>query len=89
MLESMDTVLATDVPALMAQFPSERYDDAAAYSEQAGAGAGADGSLMGAATGGAGAGSANPFAAFGGGSGVDMAQWLITPSQQAKYSCRI
>ena len=37
MLQSMDTVLSNDVPALMAQFPAERYDEAAMYSEQAAA----------------------------------------------------
>ena len=84
----MDNVLGTDVPALLAQFPSERSDESAAYAQKHSAG-GAFGAPAAAAGGGGGGGGGavpgNPFASLGGGTGVDMSQWLITPSDQATY----
>lgn len=82
----MDNVLGTDVPALLAQFPSERSDESAAYAQKHSAG-GAFGAPAAAAGGGGGGGAVpgNPFASLGGGTGVDMSQWLITPSDQATY----
>lgn len=76
-IEAMDSVLSQDVPALMAQFPSERIDEA-----EAGAKIVQD---AGGATSARPKGPANPFAAFGGGSGADMQNWSITPSEQSKY----
>lgn len=86
-INDMDNVLGTDVPALLAQFPSERSDESAAYAQKHSAG-GAFGAPAAAAGGGGGGGGAvpgNPFASLGGGTGVDMSQWLITPSDQATY----
>jgi len=77
-IEAMDSVLSQDVPALMAQFPGERTDQAQTLRESAA-------SSSGGAAPERPKGPANPFAAFGGGSGIEMETWIITPSEQAKY----
>lgn len=91
-ITDMDNVLGTDVPALLAQFPSERADESASYAQKQSAASAAYTAPAAAGGGGGGGGSAsappppgNPFASLGGGTGVDMSQWLITPSDQATY----
>eukprot|EP00039_Didymoeca_costata_P031438 m.34714 g.34714 ORF g.34714 m.34714 type:complete len:538 (-) comp8767_c1_seq1:1162-2775(-) len=77
MIEAMDKVLSSDVPALMAQFPSEREDEAVDLTQKMA-------ERMGDVGGPAAAGpAANPFAGYGG--GVAVTQWDITPADQAKY----
>lgn len=82
-IEAMDTVLSKDVPALMAQFPPERQDEAQAQRvNYAAAMSGADdGGGGGAATAPARpAAPANPFMQAG--TGADTTTWLITPQDQ-------
>lgn len=92
-ITDMDNVLGTDVPALLAQFPSERADESASYAQKQSAASAAYTAPAAAGGGGGGGGGSasappppgNPFASLGGGTGVDMSQWLITPSDQATY----
>eukprot|EP00041_Stephanoeca_diplocostata_P035330 m.1241529 g.1241529 ORF g.1241529 m.1241529 type:complete len:557 (-) comp24680_c0_seq1:1954-3624(-) len=86
LIDNMDAVLSRDVPALMAQFPSEREDEFRTMQQSHMSASGADGVGI---TTPMPAGSANPFGASGGAAAhqaMASAEWGITMAQQAKYT---
>ncbi|EDQ87078.1 uncharacterized protein MONBRDRAFT_38103 [Monosiga brevicollis MX1] len=84
LIESMDQVLARDVPAIMNDFPPER-EDAAQMARAAASHEPTAASSSAAASSGAPPAGSNPFDPFGTATTSVSTEWIITMSKQAEY----